>query len=177
MTPTPENNRKKSVDFSIKAAWLAISKMYNYIGADFDITHSTGFVLLNIDKENGSPATKIAPLLGMEARSLTRMLKSMEERGLICRKPDADDKRKVMIFLTDEGKKQRELARQTVKYFHGKVEERVGKQELEVFYHVMEQIHFTIEHLDDKEAEETIFGNTVAKLGLKNKSELKNNNK
>jgi MarR family transcriptional regulator, organic hydroperoxide resistance regulator len=162
--PTLPEQKKKSVDFSIKAAWLAISKMYNYIGADFDISHSTGFVLLNIDKENGTPATKIAPLLGMEARSLTRMLKSMEEKGLICRKADAVDKRKVIIFLTEEGKIKRELAKQSVKYFHGKVEEKVGAQELEIFHHVIEQIHFVIDRLSEKDAEQEILGRAEQNL-------------
>ncbi len=154
-----QEKKKKSVDFSIKAAWLAISKMYNYIGADFDITHSSGFVLLNIDRENGTPATKIAPLLGMESRSLTRMLKSIEEKGLIYRQSDDSDKRKVIIFLTEEGKKKRELARQSVKYFNRKLSQQVNQKELDTFFKVMDKIHSVIENLDEKEAEEEILGN------------------
>ena len=154
-----QEKKKKSVDFSIKAAWLAISKMYNYIGADFDITHSSGFVLLNIDREIGTPATKIAPLLGMESRSLTRMLKSIEEKGLIYRQADEFDKRKVIIFLTEEGKKKRELARQSVKYFNRKLSQQVNEKEFQVFFKVIDKIHFVIENLDEKEAEEEIFGN------------------
>jgi DNA-binding MarR family transcriptional regulator len=156
--PTISADKKKSVDFSIKAAWLAISKMYNYIGNDFDISHSTGFVLLNIDKEQGTPATKIAPLLGMEARSLTRMLKAMEEKKLIYRKADQHDKRKVIIFLTDEGRKKRELAKQSVKYFHKKVEERLTQEQLDTFHYVVDQIHYAIDHLNEKEAEKEILG-------------------
>jgi DNA-binding MarR family transcriptional regulator len=76
---TPE----ETVDYNIKVAWHAISRMYNTQAAKHDITTSIGFVLLNIDQENGTPATKIAPLLGLETRSLTRILRSMEERGLI----------------------------------------------------------------------------------------------
>jgi len=169
----PEQKRKLSVDFSIKATWLAISKMYNYIGSDFDVSHSTGLVLLNIDRDNGSPATKIAPLLGMEARSLTRMLKSMEEKGLIRRQPDLDDKRKVIIYLTEKGKEKRELARQSVKYFHGKVEEKVGTQEMEVFFHVIEQIHAVIQELNERDAEDNILGKAAENLGLSDRNELK----
>ena len=72
--------REETVDFNIKVTWHAISRMYNQYGDKFELTASTGFVLLNIDVEDGTPATKIAPLMGLEARSLTRMLKSMEER-------------------------------------------------------------------------------------------------
>lgn len=164
-----EERKRRSVDFSIKAAWLAISKMYNMLGAEYDITHSLGFVLLNIDRENGTPATKIAPLMGMEARSLTRMLKSLEENELIEKKSDKEDKRKVMIHLTDKGKLKRELSRQTVKSFHRKLEEKISLEELGLFFQTIEKIHRVIENdyeeiLDDiqvKLAAEGITEDTV----------------
>ncbi len=143
-----EDKKRRSVDFSIKAAWLAISRMYNMLGTDYDITHSLGFVLLNIDREHGTPATKIAPLMGMEARSLTRMLKSLEENDLIEKRSDDDDKRKVIIHLTEKGKLKRELSRQTVKAFHRKVEQLISAAELEVFFKVIEKIHGVIENHD-----------------------------
>ena len=70
---------EKTVDFHIKTSWYAISRMYNTYAAQFDMTMAIGFVLLHIDKE-GTSATKIAPALGLEARSLTRMLKTLEDK-------------------------------------------------------------------------------------------------
>ena len=64
----------------------------------YDATMSMGFVLLNINSEEGTPATKIAPLMGLEARSLTRLLKSMEEKKLIYREADKNDKRSAIVF-------------------------------------------------------------------------------
>lgn len=135
-----KDKKKRAVDFAIKATWLAISRMYNMLGENYNITHSTGFVLLNIDKENGTPATKIAPEIGMEARSLTRMLKVLEEEKLIFREADAEDKRKVIIKLTELGKLKREMSRQTVKVFHEKVNERIPQEKLDVFFEVVEQL-------------------------------------
>src|SRR6187549_2155618 len=100
--------REETVDHNIKAAWHSIARMYNQQAGKYDLTMSMGFVLLNINTEEGTPATKIAPLMGLEARSLTRLLKSMEENGLIYRQSDANDKRLVKIFLTKEGKKKKE---------------------------------------------------------------------
>jgi DNA-binding MarR family transcriptional regulator len=102
---------EESVCFCTKTTWHAISRLYNTTGAQHDISASTGFVLLNIDTDNGTPATKIGPQLGMEARSLTRMLKSMEEKGLIYKMSDASDGRVMRIFLTEEGKRKRALAK------------------------------------------------------------------
>ena len=103
--------KEDTVDFNIKFAWHSINRMYNQQAAGHDLTTSIGFVLLNIDSKNGTPATKIAPLLGMEPRSLSRMLKALEERGLICRKSDPNDKRLVKIFLTDSGRQKKILQR------------------------------------------------------------------
>ena len=137
--------REETVDFNIKATWHAISRMYNQYGDKFEITASTGFVLLNIDAENGTPATKIAPLMGLESRSLTRMLKSMEERNWIYRKKDPEDGRSVRIFLTDLGKKKREISRLSVKEFNNRVRNMVSADKLEVFFDVITAINSVIE--------------------------------
>lgn len=135
-----DHKNRQSVDFNIKASWLTILKMYNALGADHDITHSTGFVLLNIDKHEGTPATKIAPLMGMESRSLSRMLKTMEQNGIVYRRQDEYDKRKVIICLTEKGCEQREIARKVVREFNGKVRQQITPDEIKIFLSVIRRI-------------------------------------
>jgi DNA-binding MarR family transcriptional regulator len=144
-----EANEKKrrSVDFSLKASWLAISRMYNQLGGPYELTHSNGFVLLNIDREHGTPATKIAPSLGMEARSLTRMLKTMEDNGWIYRESDALDKRKVIIKLTELGRQKRDLSRLTVKFFQHKIAQRISPEELNTFFQTIQKINDVVDGL------------------------------
>lgn len=136
---------EETVDYNIKVAWHAISRMYNTQAAQNDITTSIGFVLLNIDQEKGTPATKIAPLLGLETRSLTRILRSMEEKGLIYKQADSVDKRSVRIFLTPLGLEKKEVSRQTVRHFNLKMRERIPQSQLEVFFKVATQITGMIE--------------------------------
>ena len=133
--------REETVDHNIKAAWHAISRMYNQQASKYEITTSIGFVLLNIHSEEGTPATKIAPLMGLEARSLTRMLKTMEEKKLIYREPDRVDKRSVRIFLTPMGKKKKEASRETVLSFNNKVREILPESKLKIFFEVMNEIN------------------------------------
>ena len=136
---------EQTVDYNIKVAWHAISRMYNTQAAQNDITTSIGFVLLNIDQERGTPATKIAPLLGLETRSLTRILRSMEEKGLIYKQADAVDKRSVRIFLTPVGLEKKEISRQTVRHFNVKMREKIPQTQLDVFLKVAAQITGMIE--------------------------------
>jgi DNA-binding MarR family transcriptional regulator len=128
--------RAETICYTIKAAWHAINRMYNNIAATEGITTSIGYVLLNIDAKEGTPATKIAPLIGLEARSLTRMLKSLEETNLIYRVADTADKRSVRIFLTEKGKEKREVARQSVKKFNNLVFDKVSSEKLAIFFEV-----------------------------------------
>lgn len=136
----------ETVDYNVKVCWHAISRMYNTEAAKNDITTSIGFVLLNIDQEAGTPATKIAPLLGLEARSLTRILKSMEEQKLIYKVSDVRDKRLVRIFLTEKGLEKKEISRLTVKHFNNKVRQEIPQEELDAFFKVCGRIQTMIEH-------------------------------
>lgn len=137
--------KELTVDYHIKAAWHGISRMYNQAGADEGVSASTGFVLLNIDKYDGTPATKIAPALGMEARSLTRLLKNMEETGLITRVQDPEDRRSVRIRLTEEGRNKRAFSKLEVINFNEQVREHVSDDELASFFKVMEAIDQVID--------------------------------
>lgn len=142
--------REETVDYNIKATWHAIARMYNQEAMKHDITTSIGFVLLNIDEE-GTPATKIAPLLGLEARSLTRMLKTMEEKGFISRQPDPTDRRLVRIFLTELGKKKKEVSRKTVRAFNKAVQEQIPQADLDSFFRTMQHINRIVEEQKFKE--------------------------
>lgn len=137
--------REETIDHNIKSAWHAISRMYNQQAVKQDITTSIGFVLLNISSKEGTQATKIAPLMGLEARSLTRVLKNMEEKGLIYRQPDANDGRSVRIFLTDKGKQKKEVSRATVLTFNEQVRKEISAKKLEVFFDVIGEINKIIE--------------------------------
>ena len=137
---------EETVDYNFKVSWHAISRMYNTEAAKSEITTAIGFVLLNIDQQQGTPATKIAPLLGLEARSLTRILKSMEEQGLIYKVSDPSDKRLVRIFLTEKGLEKKEVSRQTVKHFNNRVRQEIPQEELDVFFKVCGRIIGMIEN-------------------------------
>ena len=137
--------REETIDYNIKAAWHAISRMYNQQAVKNNITTSIGFVLINIHSEHGTPATKIAPMMGLESRSLTRMLKSMEEKGLIYKMPDPDDKRSVRIYLTEEGKIKKAISVTTVLKFNEVIYSKIDSKKLKTFFEVIQNINEIIE--------------------------------
>ncbi|SOE21930.1 DNA-binding transcriptional regulator, MarR family [Spirosomataceae bacterium TFI 002] len=137
--------KEKTIDFHIKWAWHSISRMYNVYAGQNDMTMSIGYVLINIDSENGTPATKIGPSIGMEPRSLTRMLKALEEKGWIYRETDENDKRYVKVFLTEEGKRKRSFARKGVISFNEKIYNQIPKDKIDTFVEVLEELKSIVE--------------------------------
>ncbi len=106
--------QNKTLDYILRYTWQAVARMYNEEATKYGATMATGFALLSIDRENGTSSTALGPRMEMEATSLTRTLKSMEEKGLIFRKKNPADGRGVLIFLTELGKEKRELSKNTV---------------------------------------------------------------
>lgn len=132
--------KDKTIDYILRATWQAVSRMYNEEATKYGATMATGFALLSIDKE-GTPSTALGPRMGMEATSLTRTLKSMEEKGLIEKRPNPDDGRGVLIYLTEFGKEKRELSKNTVKSFNDSVRQHLTDEQMRHFIEVAEKIN------------------------------------
>ena len=105
-----------------------------------DSTMATGFALISIDPEEGTPSTALGPKMGMEATSLSRTLKNMEEKGLIERRPNPADGRSVLICLTPFGREMRDYSKQVVLRFDEAVQEVVSEDELQTFKRVANTI-------------------------------------
>lgn len=133
--------KDKTIDYVLRTTWLAVTKMYNEEAAKFESTMATGFALLNIDPEEGTPSTSLGPKMGMEATSLSRILKTMEERGLIERRPNPDDGRGVLIHLTDFGREKREYSRDRVLKFNNTIRDNISEEKMDHFYEVAELIN------------------------------------
>jgi MarR family transcriptional regulator, organic hydroperoxide resistance regulator len=99
----------------------------------------------------------------MEARSLTRVLKSLEEKGYIYKEPDQKDGRVMRIFLTEEGKKKRELAKIGVVAFNKAVREIVPPEKLDIYFEVANTIN---EIIDKRSIYDKVNINTVKEKAL-----------
>ncbi|WP_405605755.1 MarR family winged helix-turn-helix transcriptional regulator [Polaribacter sp. Asnod1-A03] len=154
-------SKEVSIDHQLRATWQAVAKMYNEQATKHNTTMATAFVLLNIDKQNGTPSTALGPLMGMEPTSLSRILKTMEDKGVISREKNPNDGRGVLIKLTDYGKEKRKVSKAYVIQFNEIVKENVSEEELAGFFKVTSTINKLI-------ADRHIYG-TVSNKTVKNK--------
>ncbi len=133
-------NRELSIDHCLRASWQAVAKMYNEQAAKHNSTMAMAFVLLNIDHENGTPSTALGPLMGMESTSLSRILKSMEAKGLIYRERHPEDARSVLLKLTSFGEEKREISKQSVIQFNKVISEHLSQEKIDHFIEVTQTI-------------------------------------
>ncbi len=109
---------QESIDYFLKIVWQTVANRYNQLVTEFGITQSIGYLLLNIDEEEGTTVSQVAALLGLKSTSLSRMLSQLEKTGLIYRESNQGDKRSVKIYLTALGKEKRQQARAVAKEFN-----------------------------------------------------------
>ena len=148
-------DKYKSIDHELRATWQAVAKMYNEQAMKHDSTMATAFVLLNIDKQNGTPSTALGPSMGMEPTSLSRILKAMEDKGAICREKNPEDGRSVIIKLTDYGKEMRKISKGHVIQFNETIKGQLSEKELEGFFKVTSTINKMIAEKDIYENKNT----------------------
>jgi len=146
-------NIEETVDFHLRSTLFAMRRMYNALAAENGITQGIGYTLINIGKD-GIPATKIAPMMGMTSSSLSRLLKNMEDDGLIYRKSEKGDKRIVNIFVTTKGEKLRDRVKDAVVSFNKRLMANISQEELKAFEKInsliREQVKLDMEEFQDR---------------------------
>ncbi len=101
---------------------------------------AVAMALLYIDYDDGTPSTSLGPSMGMEATSLSRILNSMEDKGLIYREKNPEDGRSVLVKLTDFGKEKRELSKSSVLQFNDKIKENISEEKIKHFFEVTDMV-------------------------------------
>ena len=134
-------------DFQIRKTWIQVAKMYNELVAQKGITTSIGMALLNIDINDGIRSTALGPKMGLESTSLSRVLKSMKNQGLIVKESDPEDKRSVLIKLTNAGLKKRNMARHIVLEFNQLITDKIGEKRSAEFLKTIADINRIVDNI------------------------------
>jgi DNA-binding MarR family transcriptional regulator len=132
---------QETIDYFLKIVWQTMANRYNQIVTEFGITQSIGYLLINIDEQEGTTVSKAASLLGLKSTSLSRMLKQLEKMGLIYRELNPGDKRSVKIYLTELGKEKRHMARGVVKQFNNYLNMHINDSDKQYLIEMLEKIN------------------------------------
>jgi DNA-binding MarR family transcriptional regulator len=92
--------------------------------AALGVTAAEGHLLSYLRSYAPCPITEIVRVFGIRPSTMTSILERLDERGLLTREPDAEDRRSVRISLTREGMVVADRINRLVR----DLEERIGKR-------------------------------------------------
>lgn len=88
----------------------------------------------------GVSASKISRLLSMSKSSVSQMINSLEEKGLVERYTSRDDRRMVFIRITDLGKVKMKEAVDVFIRFTGQILEEMGEHDADEFLRLLNKL-------------------------------------
>ena len=108
-TPAPATVPEKIrlndlVCFAVYSANNAFNRFYKPIMAELGLTYPQFLVLMALWEEDGQGVGQLGERLGLESNTLTPLLKRMETAGVIERRRDRADERRVAVQLTPSGR-------------------------------------------------------------------------
>ena len=133
-------DKVENIDLILKQTWIAVQKMYSDMAQEYDSTAVQALTLLKIDPKEGTRSTNLGPKMAIEPTSLTRIIKLLEDNGYIYKEKTTQDKREVIIKLTEKGETYRNISKDIVVSFNKKVMERISPERLDIFKETMLEI-------------------------------------
>jgi DNA-binding MarR family transcriptional regulator len=87
--------------------------------------------------DDGMSASHLALTVCRHPSSMTALLDRMEQKSLLCRQMDADDRRSVRVFLTDEGRALQPQVQAVADRLNCLLETHVTPDQMDAFHHVL----------------------------------------
>jgi DNA-binding MarR family transcriptional regulator len=91
--------------YLLKRAQVELAALHEQFLAPFAISAGELAILLLIDAREPESQQQVARRLGIDRTTMVELIDALEDKGLLARRPDARDRRRNVIELTDAGQK------------------------------------------------------------------------
>ncbi len=108
--------------------------------AALGVSPAEGHLLSYLRSYAPCPITEIVRVFGIRPSTMTSILERLDERGLLTREPDPEDRRSVRISLTREGRVVADRINRLVRDLESRIGTRVGQRELAGFRSVIDAV-------------------------------------
>lgn len=78
-------------------------RLYTRLLAPFGLTYVQYLVLMVLWEDGDASVSHLGERLDLDSGTLTPVVKRLEARGLVARRRDSDDERRVIVRVTDDG--------------------------------------------------------------------------
>jgi MarR family transcriptional regulator for hemolysin len=95
----PERSETRELAFTLNDVARLLRTCADQKAAEFGMSRAKWAVLARLDRFEGLKQAELADMLDLQPITLTRLLDSLCDNGLIERRPDPDDRRAKRLFL------------------------------------------------------------------------------
>ena len=107
----------------------------------FNLSHGQVFILINIYRDEGICQHRLCEEYNLDKSGVGRILKKLEDKNLVTRKSDPEDKRKKLIYLTDKAKNMKEDFKNLLKEIEKQMRQGLTEQEIETVNTILKKIY------------------------------------
>jgi DNA-binding MarR family transcriptional regulator len=114
----------------------------NYLKKEFsnggiDISPAQAGILFSLKISNGLSMNHLSRIISIDNAAITRHIDTLERDGLVKRDPDANDRRKNIISITDKGIIEADRTKAIARRINSMIKEGFSDEEIEVFKKVL----------------------------------------
>lgn len=131
--------------FKLNIVVRNIKRYYESKLASYDITPSQFYVLNALWGNDGMKFKDLAKCANMDGSTLTGILDRMEQSEFVERRNDPDDRRSLLIFLTEKAKKEGPELISIAEGLDREVKEKFSEEDFKTFLKVLDQLSSQID--------------------------------
>ncbi len=130
--------------YRLKSTMKRVEKHFGQVLEEYGVTMAQSFILFALLEKDGCALTEIGNRTQIDNSSLTTMVDKLEKEALVERRPYAQDRRVVALYLTEKG---RELAQKVFNSGASLNEELTSKlaDNQNIFYNALRSISETLD--------------------------------
>ena len=125
----------------IHKASREVGVYFERLMADSGLAPQEGHILSYLRSYAPCPIAEVITVFGLRGSTATSVLDRLEERKLLARRPNPDDRRSFLLDLTPEGRRGAEQVQTFVDALERKIAKRITAKDEAGFRAVMEAIH------------------------------------
>ncbi len=131
---------QECINFTLTNAQNTVFTYFKHELACLDVTPIQYATLKCLWEEDGQMPSQLAETLNLDSSTVTGILGRLEDKGLISRSFRVDDRRKVVVHLTELGFNLEKPVNEIVERLNSEVTKGLSEEELNVFHRYLNVI-------------------------------------
>lgn len=137
---TQQHAPEKYICFKLSKVMRKVQRYYESNLAPFEITPVQFYVLSVLWGNDGMKFKALARSLDIDGSTLTGILDRMERSGFVARRDDPEDRRSLLVFLTEKARKRGAEMIELAEKLDEEIKEQFSPADFMVFLQVLDEL-------------------------------------